>query len=86
MYRSGLIRLNDPEFRRLLLKFDEDLAREARAQGCADCRGKLHAAPYLRKPRGTVVPLDPEYCVRFSFCCAVDGCRHRATPPSLRFL
>jgi hypothetical protein len=23
---------------------------------------------------------------RFSFCCAVDGCRSRATPPSLRFL
>jgi hypothetical protein len=26
------------------------------------------------------------YCWRFSFYCAVDGCRHRATPPSLRFL
>ena len=26
------------------------------------------------------------YAERFSFCCAVDGCRKRTTPPSLRFL
>jgi hypothetical protein len=24
--------------------------------------------------------------VRFSFCCGVEGCRRRVTPPSLRFL
>jgi hypothetical protein len=30
--------------------------------------------------------LGPEHDRRFSFCCAVDGCRSRATPPSLRFL
>jgi len=34
----------------------------------------------------TVAPLGPEHCVRLSFCCAVEGCGHRATPPSLRFL
>jgi hypothetical protein len=30
--------------------------------------------------------LGPEHDRRFSFCCALDGCRSRATPPSLRFL
>jgi hypothetical protein len=30
--------------------------------------------------------LGPEYAERFSFCCAMDGCRKRTTPPSLRFL
>jgi hypothetical protein len=30
--------------------------------------------------------LGPEHDQRFSFCCAVDGCRSRETPPSLRFL
>jgi hypothetical protein len=30
--------------------------------------------------------LGREHDQRFSFCCAVDGCRSRATPPSLRFL
>ena len=30
--------------------------------------------------------LGREHDRRFSFCCAVDGCRSRATPPSLRFL
>ena len=30
--------------------------------------------------------LAQEYAQRFSFCCAVDGCRKRTTPPSLRFL
>ena len=30
--------------------------------------------------------LGPEHDVRFSFCCAVDGCRARETPASVRFL
>ena len=30
--------------------------------------------------------LGEEHDRRFSFCCAVDGCRTRTTPPSLRFL
>ena len=41
---------------------------------------------YARKPRGRPCRLGPEHDQRFSFCCAVDGCRSRATPPSLRFL
>lgn len=86
MYGSTLAQLNDARLPRLLLQFDEDLAREVRQKRCPDCGGVLHAAPYPRKPRGTVGPLSPEYCLRLSFCCAVEGCRHRATPPSLRFL
>ena len=86
MYGAVLARLSDADFHRLLLKCDEDLAREVRAQGCLDCRGVLHAAPYPRKPRGISIRLEPEHRQRFSFCCARDGCRHRATPPSLRFL
>jgi len=86
MYEPVLAHLKDPAFQKLLLEFDEDLAREARAQGCPDCEGKLHSAVYRRKPRGTLQSLEPEFCVRFSFCCDADGCRHRTTPPSLRFL
>jgi hypothetical protein len=86
MYDSLLAHLKDPPFQKLLLRFDEDLAKETRAQGCPDCDGKLHSAVYRRKPRGTLQPLEPEYCVRFSFCCSIDGCRHRTTAPSLRFL
>jgi hypothetical protein len=69
----------------LLLRLDEDLATEARRAGCA-CGGALHAASYPRKPRGGPPGLGPEHAVRFSFCCCVEGCRRRVTPPSLRFL
>lgn len=86
MYQSVLAQLKEPAFQKLLLQFDEDLAKEARAQGCPDCNGKLHSAVFRRKPRGTLQGLEPELCVRFSFCCDRDGCRHRTTPPSLRFL
>ena len=67
------------------MKFDADLADEARAGGC-ECGGVLHAASYPRKPRGGPETLGPEMNVRFSFCCATEGCRRRVTPPSLRFL
>jgi hypothetical protein len=65
---------------------DEDLANASRAEGCPCCGGRLHAADYPRKPRGG--PRDlPDACPRrLSFCCARDGCRKRATPPSVRFL
>lgn len=77
--------LADSRFHNLLLACDRDLADQARADGCA-CGGKLHAAPYPRKPRGCPVKLGPEHDRRFSFCCALDGCRSRETPASLRFL
>ena len=43
-------------------------------------------ANYQRKPRGGPSTLGDEHALRLSFCCAVDGCRSRATPPSVRFL
>lgn len=78
--------LSDAELPALLLKFDQDLAEECRARGCAVCTGVLHSARYRRKPRGGPPILPPDYERRFSFCCAVEGCRKRATPASLRYL
>jgi hypothetical protein len=78
--------LADAKFHEQLLTFDRDLAAAARAERCWRCGGALHSAPYDRKPRGVPAGLGPEYAERFSFCCAVDGCRKRATPASFRFL
>ena len=68
-----------------LLAVDEDLAAEIRTKGCP-CGGRLHSANYLRKPRGTPAQLLESQLLRLSFCCDRDGCRRRATPPSVRFL
>jgi len=78
--------LADARFHDLLLFCDRDLAEAARAKRCPICGGRLDASSYARKPRGRPCRLGPEHDQRFSFCCAVDGCRSRATPPSLRFL
>ena len=78
--------LADAKFHEQLLVFDRDLSASARAAGCHRCGGALHAALFGRKPRGGPAGLSPEFCQRFSFCCAVDGCRKRTTPASLRFL
>jgi hypothetical protein len=83
--------LADAKFHEQLLGFDRDLAASARAARCWRCGGTLHCGSYARKPRGgpaglVTGQLSRAYAERFSFCCAVDGCRKRATPPSLRFL
>ena len=78
--------LADTRFHNLLLACDRDLAEDCRADGCESCSGPLHVANYNRKPRGRPCRLEPEHDLRFSFCCAVDGCRGRETPASLRFL
>ncbi len=83
MYQAVLA---DAKFHEQLLAFDRDLSATARAARCWRCGGALHSASYDRKPRGGPAGLGPEYAERFSFCCAVDGCRKRTTPPSLRFL
>lgn len=82
MYQTLLL---DSKFFDLLLHLDKELARQAREAGCG-CGGALHRAFYRRKPRGGPQGLGQEHEVRFSFCCAVEGCRRRVTPPSLRFL
>jgi hypothetical protein len=73
-----------PKLPPLLLKCDGDLAAQTRAEGCLLCGAALHSASYPRKPRGGAASSDNER--RFSFCCAREGCRRRATPPSVRFL
>jgi hypothetical protein len=83
LYQTLLL---DSSFFALLLRFDEDLAAQVRQARCVVCGGALHSARYRRKPRGGPEGLGAEYRLRQSFCCAADGCRRRATPPSLRFL
>jgi hypothetical protein len=69
----------------LLPRIDDDLATRAKAAGCELCGGRLDVSDYPRKARGTD-GANEEYIRRRSFCCAVDGCRQRCTPPSVRFL
>jgi hypothetical protein len=76
----------DASFFEKLLRFDDDLAAAVRDAGCGVCGGALHSARYRRKPRGGPAGLGPEHGLRQSFCCATEGCRRRATPPSVRFL
>ncbi len=83
MYQAVLA---DTKFHEQLLAFDRDLAASARAARCWLCGGALHSGSYARKPRGGPAGVSEAYRQRFSFCCAVDGCRRRTTPPSLRFL
>lgn len=83
MYHTRL--LQDRTFYATLAQFDDDLAVEVHARGCP-CGGRLHRADYPRKPRGGPADLGPAYDRRHSFCCDREGCRRRATPPSLRFL
>jgi hypothetical protein len=78
--------LAEARFHDLLLLCDRDLAEAARAQRCPQCGGRLDASPFTRKPRGRLVDCEPAHDRRFSLCCAVDGCRKRVTPASLRFL
>ena len=78
--------LADPTFHEQILVFDRDRAEACRAACCQTCGGTLHAANYRRRPRGSSIELSDEHNLRFSFCCAVDGCRDRETPPSMRFL
>jgi hypothetical protein len=73
--------LADQTLSTLLEEVDRDLAEAARAAGCLECGGVVHRADYARKPRG-----GPQWDTRDSFCCDVEGCRRRVTPPSVRFL
>jgi hypothetical protein len=75
------------EFFEGLLAIDEVIVERAAEEPCRDCGGPLHRGDYPRKPRGGLLAAAAESFVRrFSLCCGRDGCRHRATPPSVRFL
>jgi hypothetical protein len=75
------------EFFLMLAAMDEEIARRVAAGRCPACRGPLHRGDYMRKPRGGWFAAAGEELVRrFGLCCGREGCRKRATPPSLRFL
>ena len=83
----SLLKLFDgATFYHVLDRIDTELAETMRRAGCRVCEGVLHKAYYSRKPRGGPADLPASYGKRASYCCAVDGCRKRATPPSVRFL
>lgn len=66
---------------------DEAITEQVRAEGCRHCGGRLDRADYPRKPRGgAIAPGVEGWCTRPSLCCSREGCRRRATPPSVRFL
>ena len=73
--------LADQKLFQLVEEIDLDLTEEARSKGCLLCGGTLHRSDYERKPRG-----GPQWDIRFSLCCAKEGCRKRNTPPSVRFM
>lgn len=78
--------LRDASFHRHLLELDRRSAARSRQAGCLLCGGPLHTANYQRKARGGLELADRDAELRFSFCCGLDGCRRRTTPPSVRFL
>lgn len=77
----------DFNFHAYLRHVDQVAAGVIDRAGCRHCGGRLDVANFPRKVRG----LDPAseaaggYDVRLSLCCAREGCRRRATPPSVRF-
>lgn len=82
MFHAGMLSASALSF---LYAIDLLIATAIKASGCPRCPGRLHAAHYQRKPRGHSEPLDAQATLRFSWCCGRTGCRHRLTPPSLRF-
>lgn len=75
------------EFFAMLAGFDAEIAGRVAAAGCRHCGGPLYQANYERKPRGAgIAPAGEAFTLRYSLCCGREGCRKRATPPSLRFL
>jgi hypothetical protein len=70
-----------------LLAVDRAIVARAAEEPCRDCGGPLYRGDYPRKPRGGLLAAGTAaWERRFSLCCGRDGCRHRATPPSVRFL
>jgi hypothetical protein len=75
------------EFFEGLTTIDAAIVERAAKEPCRDCGGPLHRGDYPRKPRGGLLAIAGEaFGRRFSLCCGREGCRHRVTPPSVRFL
>ena len=78
--------VRDARFYEFQLEADRSLLAEARTKVCVVCGDKLHSGNFRRKPRGGPAGMSEDADLRYSLCCAADGCRTRHTPPSLRFL
>lgn len=77
----------DVHFLAKLLAIDVGAAEAVRMARCPSCGSRLDRADYPRKPRGGLIAPGAEvWWWRHSFCCSREGCRKRATPPSVRFL
>lgn len=77
----------DVHFLAKLVAIDAEAAEAVRMARCRWCGSRLDRADYARKPRGGLIaPAAEMWLKRHSFCCSRDGCRKRATPPSVRFL
>lgn len=75
------------EFFEGLTAIDAAILARVGSEGCRFCGGPLHRGDYARKPRGGLVAAAAEaFARRYSLCCGREGCRRRATPPSVRFL
>lgn len=84
MWHTSIV---DDKFVLALAAEDARVAARVRSAGCPVCDGRLDRSDYPRKPRGGGVAAAGEGLDRrISLCCARDGCRRRATPPSLVFL
>lgn len=78
--------LDDPRLYPFLCEVDADLAAKVQPVGCPQCGAVLHSARYRRRVHGIAMRAEVSHDYRASFCCSRDGCRHRVTPPSVRFL
>ena len=78
--------LTDARFHNSLFDLDRLIAEQVQQKHCRFCHGNLHQSHFPRKPRGVPEGTDPDYSIRFSYCCGAEGCRKRSTPPSMRFL
>jgi hypothetical protein len=75
------------EFFVQLLKIDRGIVKLAAEKACSHCGGRLYRSDYPRKGRvGALGNVGDILDRRFSLCCGSEGCRRRATPPSVRFL
>ena len=83
MYHSLL---TNARFHNSLFDLDRLIAEQVRQTKCLFCHGNLNQSNFPRKPRGVPDGTHSDYHIRFSLCCATEGCRKRITPPSMRFL
>ncbi len=78
--------VGDAKFLAALTATDERIASEARRGRCPLCGGRLDRGDFPRKPRPGLGAAESSWSKRISLCCSEEGCRHRVTPPSVRFL